>query len=118
MESQNRRTHKNEFVKATNMETGEVKFYKNGMDASREIGCSHVLAYKVLQSEISTAYGWRLEYIPRDDPQCNDLKKEIEDGIKAKRQAIVKKVLGVRRKMRALKTDRKARHDEIMGLLE
>ena len=47
-QGEKRTTHKNEFVKATNSWTSEVKFYKNGMEASREIGCSHVLAYKVL----------------------------------------------------------------------
>ena len=49
-ETQKRMNHKNEFVKATNAETGEVKFFKNGMDASREIGCSHVLVYKALKN--------------------------------------------------------------------
>ena len=46
---QKRTRHDGEFVKATNLETNEVKFYKNGMDAARDIGCSHVLAYKVLR---------------------------------------------------------------------
>ena len=48
-QKQKRTSHKDEFVKATNLETSEVKFYKNGMDAAREIGCSHVLAYEVLK---------------------------------------------------------------------
>ena len=50
IETRKRTTHKNEFVKATNAKTGEVKFFKNGMDASREIGCSHVLVYKALNN--------------------------------------------------------------------
>ncbi len=49
IETHKRTNHKNEFVKATNLETNEVKFFKNGMDASREIGCSHVLAYNALK---------------------------------------------------------------------
>jgi hypothetical protein len=48
-ETHKRNRHKNEFVKATNAKTGEVRFFKNGMDASREIGCSHVLVYKALK---------------------------------------------------------------------
>ena len=48
-ETQKRMNHKDCFVKATNAETGEVKFHRNGMDASCEIGCSHVLAYKALR---------------------------------------------------------------------
>jgi hypothetical protein len=46
---QKRTNHKDCFVKATNA-NGEVKFFKNGMDASREIGCSHVLVYKALNN--------------------------------------------------------------------
>ncbi len=47
-ETKKRTSHKNEFVKLTNLETNEVKFFKNGMEAAREIGCSHTLAYNVL----------------------------------------------------------------------
>ena len=86
---QNRTSHKDEFVKATNIETSEVKFFKNGMDASRGIGCSHVLAYKVLKNEVAMARGWRLEYISKDDPQCETFKKEIEDRILNLRQSLV-----------------------------
>ncbi len=49
IETRKRTSHRNEFVKATNLATNEVKFYKNGMEASREIGCSHVLAYNALK---------------------------------------------------------------------
>ena len=88
-QSKTRKSHKNEFVKATNIEANEVKFYKNGMEASREIGCSHVLAYKVLKNEVELARGWRLEYISKDDPQCAIFKKEIEDRIRKVRQSLV-----------------------------
>ena len=88
-QSETRTNHKDEFVKATNIETSEVKFYKNGMDASRGIGCSHVLAYKVLKNEVAMARGWRLEYISKDDPQCETFKKEIEDRILNLRQSLV-----------------------------
>ena len=85
---QKRTNHKDCFVKATNA-NGEVKFFKNGMDASRGIGCSHVLAYKVLKNEVAMARGWRLEYISKDDPQCENFKKEIEDRILNLRQSLV-----------------------------
>ena len=48
-ETKKRTSHKNEFVKATNA-NGEVKFFKNGMEASRELGCSHTLVYKALNN--------------------------------------------------------------------
>ena len=88
-QSEKRTSHKDEFVKATNIETSEVKFYKNGMDASRGIGCSHVLIYKALKNEVAMARGWRLEYISKDDPQCENFKKEVEDRICDVRQSLV-----------------------------
>lgn len=59
------------------------------MDASRGIGCSHVLAYKVLKNSVAIARGWKLEYIDKDDPQCETFKKEIEDRIRNVRQSLV-----------------------------
>ena len=59
------------------------------MDASRGIGCSHVLTYKVLKNEVAMARGWRLEYISKNDPQCETFKKEIEDRILNLRQSLV-----------------------------
>jgi len=88
-QSDKRTTHKDEFVKATNIETNEVKFFKNGMDASRGIGCSHVLTYKALKNEVAMARGWRLEYVSKNDPQCETFKKEIEDRIRKLRQSLV-----------------------------
>lgn len=49
VEPRKRMNHKDCFVKATNA-NGEVKFFKNGMEASRELGCSHVLVYKALNN--------------------------------------------------------------------
>jgi hypothetical protein len=49
VEPQKKANHKDCFVKATNA-NGEVKFFKNGMEASRELGCSHVLVYKALRN--------------------------------------------------------------------
>jgi hypothetical protein len=86
IEPQKKANHKDEFVKATNVETNEVKFFTNGMDASREIGCSHVLAYKALNNEISSAYGWMLRYIAKDAAECATFKKEVEDKIRDTRQ--------------------------------
>ena len=73
-QSETHTSHKDEFVKATNIKSGEVKFFKNGMEAAKEIGCSHVLAYKALKNEIASAYGWRLEYIDKDNQECAGFK--------------------------------------------
>ena len=55
--------HHTEFVKASKGE--EVRYFKNANIASKEIGCSHVLAIKVLRGEFKRAKGWKLEYIER-----------------------------------------------------
>ena len=87
-----RTLHKGEFVKATNGNSGEVKFFKNGMEASRELGCSHVLVYKALNNQGEEKGTWKLEYISKDDPQCADFKKEIEDKIRDTRKMLVEYV--------------------------
>ena len=88
-ETKKRTTHKNEFVKVTNLETNEVKFFKNGMEVAREIGCPHPLAYKVLNGQSAEVDGWRLEYISKDDPQCDEFKKQIEDRRRKLRESLV-----------------------------
>ena len=86
---QKRSNHKDCFVKATNHETNEVKFFKNGMDAAREIGCPHTLVYKALRNEGEEEGNWRVEYISKDDPQCDEFKKQIEDRIRDTRKMLV-----------------------------
>lgn len=120
-ESEMRTNHKDEFVKATNVETNEVKFFKNGMDASRGIGCSHVLAYKALKNEIASAYGWMLKYIAKDAAECATFKKEVEDKIRDTRQQLVEFTRNQMEKrneiVKEAKAKRKAEHDEIVRTL-
>ena len=85
---QKRTNHKDCFVKATNA-NGEVKFFKNGMEASRELGCSHILVYKALNNQGKEKGVWKLEDISKDDPQCDEYKKQIEDRIRDTRKMLV-----------------------------
>ena len=122
MEKQDgRRTHKDEFVKATEIKTNEVVFYKNGMDASIGIDCTPTLAYKALKSREFSAKGWRLEYISKDDPQCVAFRKQIDDRVRSQRQSRVKHAKDeVQKRMsfvKEAKAQRKAEHDEIMKVL-
>jgi len=91
------------------------------MDASRDIGCSHVLAYKVLKNEAGLARGWRLEYVSKDDPQCAAFKKGIEDRIQVQRQSLVECARNAMRErnefVKEAKAQRKAEHDEIVRTL-
>ena len=90
-EKTKRNSHKNEFVKLTNLETNEVKFFKNGMEAAREIGCPHTLVYKALRNEGEEEGkgNWRVEYISKDAPQCDEYKKQIEDRIRDTRRMLL-----------------------------
>lgn len=58
-------SHEGFVIKGTNKTSGEVKIWKNGMVASREIGCSHVLVYNVLNPDYPARYakGWGLEWV-------------------------------------------------------
>lgn len=56
--------HSNEIVKAN--KDGQELLFKNGMEAARELGVSHVLVYRILNKSdyAKTAKGWVLEYVP------------------------------------------------------
>lgn len=119
-ETKKRMTHKNEFVKVTNLETQQVKFFKNGMEAAREIGCPHTLVYKALrnQGEEEGKGNWRVEYISKDDPQCDEYKKEFEDRMRKLRESLVEYAHDQMLKRKAYvegeKAKRKAKHDELV----
>ena len=115
VETEKRNSHKNEFVKVTNAKTGEVRFFKNGMDASREIGFSHVLVYKALKNQGAEKGDWKFEYISKDDPQCGEFKKEFDDRMSKLRQSLVEYVHDYMLKRKEFveseKAKRKAEHD-------
>ena len=62
------------------------------MEASRELGGSHVLVYKALNNQGEEKGTWKLEYISKDDPQCDEYKKQIEDRIRDTRKMLVEYV--------------------------
>ena len=120
-ETKKRTSHKNEFVKLTNLETNEVKFFKNGMEVAREIGCPHTLVYKALRNEGEEEGkgNWRVEYISKDDPQCDEYKKEFEERMRKLRESLVEYAHDQMLKRKAYvegeKAKRKAKHDMLVG---
>ena len=62
-----------------------------------------------------------MEYISKDDPQCETFKKEVEDRIQSQRQALIASIKENVRKRNELvkeaKAQRKAEHDEIVRTL-
>ena len=71
--------HKDEFLRAENIATGEVKFFKNGIEAAKFIGCSHVLIYNVINGKFAnSAKGWKVCWISREAPEAEAFKHELE----------------------------------------
>ena len=116
-----RTTHRDSFIKATNVQTGAVKFYRNGREASIGIGCSHVQVYKALMKKCASVHGWTFEYISTGDPQCADFKKEVEVRIQSQRRMVIDAIKNRASERKQLIQDakklRKAEHDEIVGTL-
>ena len=88
------------------------------MEASRELGRSHVLVYKALNNQGKEKGDWKLEYISKDDPQCDEYKKQIEDRIRDTRKMLVEyahnQMLKRKEFVEGEKAKRKAKHDELV----
>ena len=89
------------------------------MEAAREIGCSHVIVYKALNNQGAEKGNWKLEYISKDDPQCANFKKELEDKMRDLRKSLVEYVRDYMLKRKEFvegeKARRKAEHDKFVG---
>ena len=98
MKNQKRTTHTNEYVKAVNRETGEIRYYLNGHQVSEALGCSAPLVYMTLTGKTPSCYGWLLTYVPTDSEEVKTFKmeKEMKDAIRRK-----EKIEQKRRKARA-----------------
>lgn len=67
LKSKNHRhdSHIHQFVKAVDAANGQTLYFKNARLCALGIGCSHVMAIKVLRGEFKAAKGWKLTYIER-----------------------------------------------------
>ena len=75
-------SHADEVLKATR--EGATRYFTNGREAARILGCSHVLVYNAIQGKfVNKAKGWKLEWIPRGSDECSDFVKGLEDERKA-----------------------------------
>ena len=59
--------HSGEIIKAER--NGEIRYYKSGLQAAADIGCSHVLIYNSINKRQSArrARGWELTWVPISD---------------------------------------------------
>ena len=91
------------------------------MEASRELGCSHIIVYKALNNQGAEKGTWRLEYISKDDPQCDEYKRQIEDRIRDTRKMLLEyahnQMLKRKEFVKEAKARRKAEHDETIRTL-
>lgn len=119
LKSQNHKKtqHTDEYLKVTNLETGEVRWYLNGRKAAAEIGCSHVLIYKAIEGIVCThAMGWKCEWVSRDADEAQVFKKRLED-IKAEKLRKEKEARDEQRaKRRAWKASMKENEKELKRL--
>lgn len=114
MRSKNYRAvrHPNEIVRAE--KGNEVRYFFNANQASKGLGFSGPMAVRSLncpQDKDWKAYGWKLTYIPKSSPECQEFLKGYEKKIEEKEQ-------GKKANMR--KANRKARRDalnEMDGLI-
>jgi hypothetical protein len=106
MKSKNykRTNHRDEFLKAENVDTGEVRFFKNGIQAAKGLGCSHVLIYNAITGNVTThAKRWKLSWVPRDSEEASEFRHQLElkamqnDLMRTKRKVDAKEA---RRKLR------------------
>lgn len=71
-------SHANEVLKA--QRDCETRYFRNGHEAARILGCSHVLVYNAIRGKfVNKAKGWKLEWIPRGSDECSDFVKGLED---------------------------------------
>ena len=126
MKSRNYRhtKHTDEFIRAENVATGEVRYFKNGIEAAKALGCSHVLVYNVISGKCAnTAKGWTLAWIPRDAEEAQEFamelsKKEMQKELLRTQVKVEAKIAKaeLRKKMKKLAKELKEKQRELERL--
>ena len=121
--------HRSQYIKATNISTGEVRFFVNGPDFSNHVKCSKPLPYLALDGRASSAAGWRLEWISRDDPECEEFNAQVKErkerraaerkaAMDAEREEERAKKKALKEKMKAQKDKLRKQHKEMLRMLK
>ena len=119
LKSQNHKqtNHTDEYLRATNLETGEVRWFKNGRKAAIGLGCSHVLIYKAIEGIVCThAMGWELEWFDKDSPEAKEYHQQLEDEKQAKIDAKQKQREENKAKRKAMRDEMKKTQKELARL--
>ena len=97
--------HADELIKATNLATGEVRYFKNGRDAAKGLSCSHVLIYNAIQGKITTtAKGWKVCWVSRD---ADEGARKFTEELEAKKQQKLREMMEAKLKVRMDKLELK-----------
>lgn len=97
-------SHDNEVLKATR--EGATRYFRNGIEAARILGCSHVLVYNAIRGKfVNKAKGWKLEWIPRGSDECRDFVKGL-DGERGEMKAKAEKAAQLVKNLRNEYRDR------------
>lgn len=59
------KNHTNQIIKA--IKDNETKYFRNGIEACRELGCSHPLVYMALMGKTPTCKGWTLSWVDKSE---------------------------------------------------
>lgn len=65
-------------IRAENVSTGEVLYFRNGIDAAKGLGCSAPLVYMALTGKTPTCRGNLLKWVRRDEEEVGKLMYEQE----------------------------------------
>jgi len=107
--------HKDEFIRAENIETGEVRYFKNGRTAATALGCSHVLIYNVIAGKFAnSAKGWKVSWVPRTDEGAKEFADELEMARIEKLNAIQEAKEQVRKARKELRRLMKLKQKELL----
>ena len=78
------KTHPDEFVKATNKKTGEIRYFKNGLKAAQELNLDSSPVHRVLAGQGFSVHGWLFTYIGRDAPECEEMRQKVNEELESR----------------------------------
>lgn len=95
-----------------------MQFFKNGRDAARAIGCSHVLVYRVASGDDypCSANGWKLQWVPRSAPGAEKLLQRAQRECEAMEAKRAEKRMNAAKKKKAERA--KAREEKAAARLK
>jgi hypothetical protein len=86
-------THNEQMIRAENVSTGEVLYFRNGIDAARRLDCSTPFVYMALTGKTPLCKGHMLKWVGRDEEEAGKIMYEQERAKKLRLVQIKRAVL-------------------------